>query len=82
MSELGPEKLNAEGVDRHGYARCARCGTKRPRAALAQLEVAAGVVRGPGVTVVPILVCADDVAFCSRVAGVGKGTIDGTETGT
>lgn len=72
MSQLQAEKLSSEGVDTHGYARCGRCGTKRPRAALEALDVATG-----DGSLRRIFVC-DDKAFCSRAAGVGKGEIDGT----
>lgn len=48
---------------RHGYVRCARCGTWRPDEATVLL-----VVEGE--------VCVDR-AWCSRQAGVGKGELTG-----
>ena len=46
----------------HGYCRCSRCGTQRPKGGLVFVGDAP-----------PVCI---DTAFCTRAAGVGLGKLD------
>ena len=54
-------------LNRHGYAKCVRCGCLRPKQALLWFATLNNPFGGR---------CADD-AVCTRLAGVGKGELDG-----
>ena len=55
--------------DKHGYAKCTRCGSLRPVVALVTLTLHA---QGGDVVRVE---CAD-AGYCTRAAGVGHGRLE------
>lgn len=64
-----PAEAPAVPVDRHGYARCSRCGSLRP---LAQLLVLRFHAQGSEHARVEC----SDVGYCTRAAGVGRGELE------
>jgi len=59
-----------EPIDKHGYARCARCGVKQPvETALEKVTDSARIV----------FLCRD-INFCTRAAGIGRGSLDMNST--